>query len=877
MNSGNIYCKISILTLRKTIESTETTDFFKICYNSIPKDDLFVLIEKEFNDKNVYLFSKLIQSIPYDEKVIGMIESNLPKLKYRTKVIQEAMREVAKKDPVSYLFKSSPSITEKKLQKPETNLSKVLSKYFGEMNRLKFPDYVLSSSSLNLFIEILKNTDIDFRILILTIRRIKDIKKLDILQEYILKKEAKTFTEIINLCESVLELIDKDIKFERDQLDIIYHNLMKIFDQNIKDITSHQMTIFLKFNQIMLKLNNKQINEKIYQLFLDIINEIPEKDSLKQILKIITTPFTLGNKYPYLKENYQICLEIGFEIGRKNRDALFEQFIDDNFNVNHIPNLIYLLDHVRCSEKMFQKIWDQYFDAFKSMSELEPEILQISSLKLITKLLSLIKTKFNSELKKKIYVDSILGQAIFNGFLKFAEHIIQNQKNYNREFVKEFLRSILLIICENPNAVEHHELESDFQMILHKSSHLVSYESLEILMNQLYQDDYDRLMSYYVILIITKCFKFTKNEKILTSVLSRAFSTKGLKEAGFNSLLQIIDRKSIITHFIPILAPIIQKKLLNQKTVDLHLLLVDLVAKIIMDYREASIHNLSSKSIITFFNIVSSVEYSLALVKRVYISLQKLILNYSLSSNERLIIYQMTQKTTQEIQSPRNTSNTIVKKSLKLEKDLQLDTLNNRYPYYLGLVMASFYSQSINKTEHDKLQFNVLHLYNQYQGLVNCYSETFLKILPPLLEDFVEIDQILPLIIPTFLKKDYYDQILIRVLNNYFKKKSKQNDYEDWIIYTINTVELKIESSPISCLKVLSCLFLSCLNSKYDYCENLDYEREDIFSCLIFDFIQYLKDMNMILALKSLKECLKKGKIDLFGSLLSQLDFEKKK
>jgi hypothetical protein len=154
---------------------------------------------------------------------------------------------------------------------------------------------------------------------------------------------------------------------------------------------------------------------------------------------------------------------------------------------------------------------------------------------------------------------------------------------------------------------------------------------------------------------------------------------------------------------------------------------------------------------------------------------------------------------------------------------------------------------------------NVLNAYNSFKGIPHRSFEFFVKILPPLLEDFLVTDQILPMVLMSYTKGNNHEELTKLFLKIHLPKKSKDKNFPNWIQYCIDTFELK--SPNTSAISMLTDLFLICLKSSgIELFEHIDCEREEFFILLGFHFSKYLKEKKYDSEFKSFKETLKKLK-----------------
>jgi hypothetical protein len=115
----------------------------------------------------------------------------------------------------------------------------------------------------------------------------------------------------------------------------------------------------------------------------------------------------------------------------------------------------------------------------------------------------------------------------------------------------------------------------------------------------------------------------------------------------------------------------------------------------------------------------------------------------------------------------------------------------------------------------------------------------------------------LPMVLPSLVKHNTHDELIHLVLNNFMKKKNKASDYEDWIRYALETIEMKISLHRTGSMITLGSLFVSCMKSQKEYLDFCDFEKQDIFECVLNDFTKYCENKKFDKALKSLSMCKK--------------------
>ena len=395
---------------------------------------------------------------------------------------------------------------------------------------------------------------------------------------------------------------------------------------------------------------------------------------------------------------------------------------------------------------------------------------------------------------------------------------------------------------------------------------------------------------------------------------------EGVKISNFLSNFIFIFK--IISELIPMITPLIHGILNEQVTVTNQYRFIKLFTSIIDHYRVASVYHFTSKILFNFLKLVADIKTPLKIVDAIYQSLIHLIKNYSLSTTERKIIYSicdfsLVQKSNTELTLKNSLMKVFVdiqQTQIKnsdygekvdifpvniarpernlLQKFIGMETINpkdysnyipiltqfgpeldsqiarkSRFSLFLNLVIASLYSQDTNKNEHEKLQMNVLNTYHSFKGISHRSIEFFVQILPPLLEDFLVKDQILPLVLMSYLKGNTHEELMKLFLKIHLPKKFQDKDFGNWIQYCIDTFELKSPNS--NAILMMTELFLICLksdgNELFDF---VDCEKEEFFVILGIHFIKFMEKRKLNLELKSLKETLKRLKHPMCDLLL---------
>lgn len=140
---------------------------------------------------------------------------------------------------------------------------------------------------------------------------------------------------------------------------------------------------------------------------------------------------------------------------------------------------------------------------------------------------------------------------------------------------------------------------------------------------------------------------------------------------------------------------------------------------------------------------------------------------------------------------------------------------------------------------HEHSNLNVLRLFQQFSNEMKRSTEVQLRLLPILMEDFLESDQILPMIFGEFLGSKKHPLLLSYVLRFHIPKLFEQDlqkekdiqHFADWINVCMSTFQLKV---PIShALWGLLCLFVCMCMCNNKYFETIFVEIGTNFPCLL--------------------------------------------
>eukprot|EP01080_Neovahlkampfia_damariscottae_P008330 gene8330-154_t len=956
------------------VDMRETKDFLKLCQNRIVYDGLVSFLDTELNDKNARAVSNVLKNGKPSPILFDAIERNLDRLKIRKRVLQESALLMIKKDSKNQSSYKIHLMDEKINSKDLENLnekslneasSDVILNHIKESNGYKYLDYFLSSCNPVILEKIIDH--VDLRFVANAIPKIKNDKIMKFYLEYVVEKMVSYLKEIkstngylIALC--LVELHKVNMKLTVEKLYEFFEKLMSEF-QNGLNLSASQVETVLSFNIMVLEMIKnddpdwKSVNHSICCFYLDLINEPHIKEPVITTLRLISPKAQLGNKIPFLHLFKDKFTHLGIEIAKQNRIELYNFFLDsNNINVDEMNRLVFFLSSVPLDVATFKALWILYYKLFQSISNEECNQSQLVSLKILTKLISMMRVTRTGKSKIKpdgflrdsmkhyllihhnlistdsyVLVDKTFSQALFNGFIKFSERLIHLQKHYNKELCKELFRSILIILINHSEKVEITPKEFKGKEIV-----LISPISLFTTKFQLFgwlqasvisilDSNPDRFMRKYLIRILTKCANYARSfekHKIIVDILVTNFKSKYMHETACLATLDVLQIEGIINDLIPIITPLINGILNEQITITSHYRFIKLMTSIIDHYRVASVYHLTSKILFNFLRSIADINTPLKLVDAIYQSLIHLINNYSLSTTERKIIYSIADLSLiQNSGSELTLKNSLMKVFVDilntqiknsdfgervdifpvniarpernlLQKFMGYEIVNpkdyanyipiltqygpelenqiakkSRFAMFMNLVIASLYSQDTNQSEHEKLQMNVLNTYHSFKGISHRSVEFFVQILPPLLEDFLVKDQILPLVLMSYLKGNTHEELMKLFLRIHLPKKFSDGDFGNWIQYCIDTFELK--SPNTNAIIMMTELFLICLrtdgNDLFDF---IDVEREEFFVILGFQFVKFMEKRKLFLELKSFKETLKRLKHPMCDQLL---------
>nr|CAG4718329.1 unnamed protein product [Naegleria fowleri] len=242
-----------------------------------------------------------------------------------------------------------------------------------------------------------------------------------------------------------------------------------------------------------------------------------------------------------------------------------------------------------------------------------------------------------------IQVEDMYSRALFNSFMLFIQESIQKYSKTNLMIAKEMIKSLLLIL--NNNIVlfainsQTYSLQWLFDLFKNTYKEAMLYD--------------DWLLAQYAIYGLSKTYAILHsnnsrdvvNEDYMIKVMETSLVNSHTKQSACQSILSFIEcnNRNIVLKLLPYLASNIQGWLLEkEQTVYNQLLLLKMITLIVQQYPEASVHQLTKKTMEALFNLSDDIDAPLSIVITIFKSLQNLLMNYSLSQFERSLIEAMT-------------------------------------------------------------------------------------------------------------------------------------------------------------------------------------------------------------------------------------------
>ncbi|EFC50597.1 predicted protein [Naegleria gruberi] len=250
--------------------------------------------------------------------------------------------------------------------------------------------------------------------------------------------------------------------------------------------------------------------------------------------------------------------------------------------------------------------------------------------------------KNSNTTRQSISVEEIYSKALFNSFMLFIHDSIQKFSKNNLMITKELVKSLILIMENNI-------------VLFAVNNGTYSVQWLHELFKNIYKECNlyeDWILGQYALYGLSKTYAILHsnnakdvNEDFIIKTMESSLVNNHLKQSALQSVLSFIEcgNRNIVLKLLPYLASNIQTWLLDkEQTVYNQLLLMKMVTQMVQQYPEASVHQLTKKTMESLFNLSDDIDAPLTIVVTIFKSLQKLLINYSLSQFERSLIEAMT-------------------------------------------------------------------------------------------------------------------------------------------------------------------------------------------------------------------------------------------